>query len=787
MSTFEDRLRRELAALADVLAPAHTANPQEASDAVRAAPREVVELDPQPGAWRARWLVPAAAVVIVAAGVVAVVITTSDRTEVTTTSAPVIQADQIPPAEDPLQADETGTDVSEAQAQDGTSQTGPGSTGDTPPGPPDTPGEQAPTGSAVPAEDRIPEHASEVLSVGPAHACAIADDATISCWGDNEFGQADAPAGAYWAVSAGGSHSCALAVDTTVICWGSSEFGQADAPAGPFFKAVSAGGLHSCAIATDGRVVCWGDSEFGQSDAPTGAFMAVSAGTAHSCAVASNGKIDCWGGNDQGQAIAPPGAFETVSAGESHSCAIATDGRVVCWGDSEFGQSDAPAGAYNAVSAGGRHSCALAIDGTVVCWGDSEFGQSDAPAGAYKAVSASGERSCALDVDGFTWCWSPIAPPDGSDAPEAEPVPESAPAPERGAEAVRPGEGVRVVAGRADWTSGYFLAALHKQLLEELGYEVTDPADFEMGVTRAYAAIAQGDMDFWPNSWYPSHYVFHWSKLPDGSLVGDHLTVVGEQVIAGGLQGLLVTKSFADAYGVYTIDELNRNADALAAYDATDPVPGNGKAEIFGCPSSWNCNEIIANQIAFSGLDNIVQVEDGYGAMLSEAVSKADAGDPFVAYTWTPSSYITQLRPGDNVYWLGYESILDDSNPTGATHGEHHDQRGRDGTGGFAAIGSDQCPSGADRPDGKCPIGWLASDILVTGNFKFLQDNPSARALFEAVRLTMLEVSLASVEVSTGQFGPRYTRSDPDDIAARWIGDNRDRVDEWLAAARAAA
>ena len=139
-----------------------------------------------------------------------------------------------------------------------------------------------------------------------------------------------------------------------------------------------------------------------------------------------------------------------------------------------------------------------------------------------------------------------------------------------------PGAGVDVTAGRADWSSGFFQGELYKQLLEELGYNVTDPARLELGPSIAYIAMAQGDLDYWPNSWYPAHYGWHAPELPDGTLVGDHVTVVGEELITGGLQGFVATKSFADTYGVYTMDDLNRNAEALAAFDATDPVPGDG-------------------------------------------------------------------------------------------------------------------------------------------------------------------------------------------------------------------
>jgi glycine betaine/proline transport system substrate-binding protein len=342
-----------------------------------------------------------------------------------------------------------------------------------------------------------------------------------------------------------------------------------------------------------------------------------------------------------------------------------------------------------------------------------------------------------------------------------------------------PGEGVTVTMGRANWSTGYFQAELYRQLLQELGYTVTDPAELELGPNNGYIAMAEGQMDFWANSWYPGHLSWLAGELPDGSLVGDHLTVLGEEMIAGGLQGFLVTKSFADEFGVYTMDQLNDNPDAIAAFDATDPAPGNGVADIFGCPESWTCDNIITAQIAFSGWDNLNQTIAGYDAMFAQAVDAANEGVPMVAYTWTPSAYITQLRPGDNVYWMGVDEILDDSNPTGTEGGEEYSQRGADGTGGFAAIGPDQCPSAADQESGQCKIGWIAADILVTANNDFLAANPAAEALLAAVKLSVIEVSLANVEQGEG--------AAPGDLATDWIANNRATVDAWLDAARAAA
>ena len=341
-----------------------------------------------------------------------------------------------------------------------------------------------------------------------------------------------------------------------------------------------------------------------------------------------------------------------------------------------------------------------------------------------------------------------------------------------------PGAGVDVTAARADWSSGYFQAELYKLLLEELGYRVSDPAARELGPNHAYVAMARGEIDYWPNSWYPGHLAWHLAELPDGSLVEDHVTIVGEELIAGGLQGFLVTKSFADTYGVYTMDELNRNAAALAAFDATDPIPGNGVADIFGCPQDWTCDNIIENMIAFGGWDNIEQIMAGYDAMFAQALDNVNEGVPMVLYTWTPAPYITQLRPGDNVYWMGMEQILDDSNPANQDGGEVHSQRRADGSGGFASIGVDQCPSAADEPSGRCKIGWLAADILVTANNDFLAANPAAEALFEAVKLPVIDVSLANVAMGGGR--------SPTDLATQWIADNRDLADQWITAAIAA-
>ncbi len=338
-----------------------------------------------------------------------------------------------------------------------------------------------------------------------------------------------------------------------------------------------------------------------------------------------------------------------------------------------------------------------------------------------------------------------------------------------------PGEGSSAVMGRADWATGYFHPQIYKQLLEELGYSVSEPSELELGPSLAYLGMSQGDFDFWANSWYPGHVSWWIPELPDGSTVGDNLTIVGNLMPVAGLQGFLITKSFADEHGITHLDQINDDPDILAAFDANDADPGNGLADIYGCTESWTCDNIIDSQIAFSGWENIAQIKAGYDAMVAEAEAKVNAGEPMVIYTWGPSAYFTIFRPGDNVYWLATEEVLDDSNPTGLEGGEGHDQ-----TPGQANIGPEFCPAAANADN--CQLGWVAADIQVTANTEWLNANPYAAELFCQVTLSPVDASLADLaRVDAGDGG---TEDFIAGLAADWIADNRAQVDGWLEAAR---
>lgn len=327
-----------------------------------------------------------------------------------------------------------------------------------------------------------------------------------------------------------------------------------------------------------------------------------------------------------------------------------------------------------------------------------------------------------------------------------------------------PGAGVSVNVGRANWTTGYFQAALFKALLEELGYSVSDPGAAELAPTEAYAVMAEGSLDFWTNSWLPNHQVYIDEELDDGSLVGEQLSSVGDLMPAGGLEGVVVTKAVADEFGITSLDQINADPALVELFDAN----GNGQADVYGCPDDWGCHNILDELIEFNEWVNLEQITDDYDVMVEQSVGQVDGGTAVLQYTWSPSGYLTRLRPGDNVVWLsigGQDMMLD-----GSITPEYDFTDGQPPALGAACT--------ADP----CWLGWPAADIAVTARNDFLEANPAARALFEQVQLKVLDVALANVKYDTGE----TSAEDLDRHAQEWITENRPVVDEWLAQARAA-
>jgi alpha-tubulin suppressor-like RCC1 family protein len=276
------------------------------------------------------------------------------------------------------------------------------------------------------------------------------------------------------AVGAGSSHTCVVNADKTVSCWGNNSYGQlgdgtttnrdlpTTVPGLTGVKQLALGGAHTCALTDDGAVWCWGNSSNGQIgdgsktnrlspvQVPALPFGvgAITAGAGHTCAARStDNSVRCWGLNKNGQlgdntttdrstptfvsGMANNTFVSRLTAGEEFTCALLQGGAVKCWGRNHRAQLgdgtqvDRRVPVNTAISgvadldAGRLHVCAALGDGSVRCWGDNESGQiGDTGALAFSEVpvvipgianatqvDANGFSSCARQGNGVVQCW----------------------------------------------------------------------------------------------------------------------------------------------------------------------------------------------------------------------------------------------------------------------------------------------------------------------------------------------------------------------------------------------
>lgn len=320
------------------------------------------------------------------------------------------------------------------------------------------------------------------ISAGGEQTCALKRDGTAWCWGNGTIGelgdgmaeddalspvQVVALGNTVADVVAGPSGSCALKQDGTLWCWGDNGMGEIG-------DGTQAGS--KCTTSTVCRPV------------PTKVLLdspvsSVALGADFTCAVGKGSAANCWGFNSQGSLgdgsltgyacnnqdfceLSPtPVAIDKtvvqVGAGSSHACALKSNGTVWCWGNNDLFQlsvvvSFCPSqsmsyctatpvqvsGLGNTVkqiAVGGAHNCALKMDGSLWCWGYNQAGElgegmpsanasSCGTSLAYKdncegppvSVTALGTNvvevaagsgpggsgaTCARTRDGAVWCW----------------------------------------------------------------------------------------------------------------------------------------------------------------------------------------------------------------------------------------------------------------------------------------------------------------------------------------------------------------------------------------------
>jgi len=331
----------------------------------------------------------------------------------------------------------------------------------------------------------VPPEIAEI-SAGSNFTCALGENGKVYCWGLNNSNQVSpesadfkflnpveiSVSGGLKSISSGNMHVCAVSNNDTVYCWGNnlngqlgrtgSDLGAPSAVAGISGAVdVSVNGYHSCALLNDSTVKCWGKNESGTlgdgttDDSSTPVSVAglenvsvISAGFYHVCAVIDDGTVKCWGSNEYNQLGTSTADFSSipveiegiddavaVSCGRYHSCVLLSTGKVECWGDSDYEllgnyftlQSNLPVeamitGKATSVVAGISHSCAVLEDHSAVCWGYNEYGQLGTDytsggsfvkypvdvrnvSGDIEKIACGTAHTCVVFTDGSVRCW----------------------------------------------------------------------------------------------------------------------------------------------------------------------------------------------------------------------------------------------------------------------------------------------------------------------------------------------------------------------------------------------
>jgi len=189
-----------------------------------------------------------------------------------------------------------------------------------------------------------PSRSAQLVSGG----CALLKDGSVSCLVDKPSVfvpvsglDGSSPSKTAVALSSHGYHSCAVLGDGSVSCWGENWYGQ-----------LGDGSTTDRTVPTPVRGL--------DGSSPSKTAVAVSTGARHSCAVLGDGSVSCWGDNKRSGQLGngtmisssvpvPVSGLEKYAAtpkqlvsSADHSLVVLSDGTVLGWGDNREGQVSGP-------------------------------------------------------------------------------------------------------------------------------------------------------------------------------------------------------------------------------------------------------------------------------------------------------------------------------------------------------------------------------------------------------------------------------------------------------------
>ena len=220
-------------------------------------------------------------------------------------------------------------------------------------------------------------YTAESLALGGDHTCAILDDGSVKCWGNNPSGQlglghttnqnspqtVNSLGTSVQSLAGGEAHTCALLDNGSVKCWGNNTSGQlglgnttgqntpqavglgTDRTARKLFL----GNRSACVVLDNDEVKCWGENGGGHLGQGNRSVLDMNEfGITHAEVKDSNKNF----GNEAGETVSTLPAINlgtdqttgnahtaiSLAIGEYHICAILDNGSVKCWGHNSYGQ-----------------------------------------------------------------------------------------------------------------------------------------------------------------------------------------------------------------------------------------------------------------------------------------------------------------------------------------------------------------------------------------------------------------------------------------------------------------
>lgn len=273
--------------------------------------------------------------------------------------------------------------------------------------------------------------------------------------------------------------------------------------------------------------------------------------------------------------------------------------------------------------------------------------------------------------------------------------------------------------------------------LEALGYEVVSGSEVEYDTI--HEAISKNYLDFTTVHWNYNHADF----FKDNG--GDATMVRAGTLVEDVLQGYVIDQATAEKYDITSIEQL-KDPQIAALFDSD----GNGKANLVGCIPGWGCHDVTEHHLDAYDLRETVEHDSGnYFGLIDQVISKYEAGEPVLYYTWTPFWLNFILAPGEDVAWLEvpYTDLP-------------------------AAQGSD-VPTVFEGKN----LGFAINQQEIIANREFLESNPKAGKFFEVVKVPNDAVSLQNQKMRDGENTPADIR----EHAEAWIAENQTLFDSWVA------